>query len=476
MKWQIYTRGTIPLHRLAVVFLGVHEYTPQLCDFPLYNIIYFNKGGKLTWAWDEKEIRGLGNQVIEKINTSQSQQRHFSQLEKNILLAQKLTEDVRLTDLSALSNNELAKKYEQLHTLGTKTHGFSMPDIDAIDIVFEEFLQNKIRQELDKDISDEEFILVCKKLSVPLHESCVSSEEKEKIKLALTGNNSPEVIDALYQKFWWTNLGWENNQPHSKNFFVQAIEEYSRDGNLEKKLIRLENNSTRARQGRRETCQKYKLSPKVVYWLEVMDKYSYYHDLRKEMHMKINYSLYLMLAETARRFDYRESDLEWLWPDELTGLLKGEKLDRAEVKRRQQTTCVRVSRQEIKTWSGRAAVKQFNRELQIEADDVKEIKGTGVSHGRVEATARVCSGVADALRKVKKGDVLVCGMTLPDYVPAMKRATAIVTDEGGITCHAAVISRELNIPCVVGTRIATQVLQDGDQIEVDADQGIVKKL
>lgn len=67
-------------------------------------------------------------------------------------------------------------------------------------------------------------------------------------------------------------------------------------------------------------------------------------------------------------------------------------------------------------------------------------------------------------------------MTTPDFVPAMQRAAAIVTDEGGILCHAAIIAREMRKPCVIGTKIATRVFKDGDLIEVDADKGIVRKL
>ena len=67
-------------------------------------------------------------------------------------------------------------------------------------------------------------------------------------------------------------------------------------------------------------------------------------------------------------------------------------------------------------------------------------------------------------------------MTTPDFVPAMGKAAAIVTDEGGITCHAAIISRELGIPCIVGTRIATKVLRDDDYVEVNANHGIIKHI
>jgi len=73
-------------------------------------------------------------------------------------------------------------------------------------------------------------------------------------------------------------------------------------------------------------------------------------------------------------------------------------------------------------------------------------------------------------------EILVTGMTRPEFIFLIKKASAIVTDEGGVTCHAAVVSRELHKPCVIGTKIATQVLHDGDLVEVDANQGVVKIL
>lgn len=78
--------------------------------------------------------------------------------------------------------------------------------------------------------------------------------------------------------------------------------------------------------------------------------------------------------------------------------------------------------------------------------------------------------------KFKSKGILVTNMTSPEYLPAMKKAKAIVTDEGGLTCHAAIVSRELNIPCIIGTKIATKVFKDGDMVEVDATKGIVRKL
>ena len=74
------------------------------------------------------------------------------------------------------------------------------------------------------------------------------------------------------------------------------------------------------------------------------------------------------------------------------------------------------------------------------------------------------------------GKILVAIQTTPHYIPYIKKAMAIVTDEGGLTCHAAITSRELKIPCVVGTKVASKVLKTGDVVEVDADKGVVKIL
>ena len=73
--------------------------------------------------------------------------------------------------------------------------------------------------------------------------------------------------------------------------------------------------------------------------------------------------------------------------------------------------------------------------------------------------------------EMKKGEVLVACMTQPEFIPAMKKAIAIITDEGGLTCHAAIISRELGIPCVVGTNDGTEKIKDGQRITVSCAEG-----
>ncbi len=100
------------------------------------------------------------------------------------------------------------------------------------------------------------------------------------------------------------------------------------------------------------------------------------------------------------------------------------------------------------------------------------VRGLAASTGRASGTVRVLL-TPDEGARLKQGEVLVAPMTSPDWVPAMRRASALITDGGGMTCHAAIISRELGVPCVVGTRNATTVLRDGDVVTVDGRRGEV---
>ena len=103
-----------------------------------------------------------------------------------------------------------------------------------------------------------------------------------------------------------------------------------------------------------------------------------------------------------------------------------------------------------------------------------EIKGQIAYVGKVKGRARIIFNPTKKNSNFHLGDILVTGMTRPEFLPLMKKASAFVTDAGGILSHAAIVARELKKPCVIGTKIATKVLHDGDYVEVDANNGIVR--
>ncbi len=119
--------------------------------------------------------------------------------------------------------------------------------------------------------------------------------------------------------------------------------------------------------------------------------------------------------------------------------------------------------------------KAIKESYQAYLGKLKGVKGQGVSRGKARGKVKLIIDLS-RLKECRKGDILVTPQTRPQYNSFIKNVAAIVTDEGGMLCHASMLAREFKIPCIVGTKNATKVLKDGDLVEVDADKGTVKKI
>ncbi|MBU1203210.1 hypothetical protein KKH39_04190 [Patescibacteria group bacterium] len=120
-------------------------------------------------------------------------------------------------------------------------------------------------------------------------------------------------------------------------------------------------------------------------------------------------------------------------------------------------------------------IEKIKQIVKKQINYIDQLQGISATRGVVKGKVKIVNSYKE-ISKIEKGDILVAQMTDPRYTPAMRLAAAIVTDEGGMLSHAAITSRELKVPCVVGTNYATKVLKDGDMVEVDANNGIIKKL
>tara|TARA_Y100000034_G_scaffold8427_1_gene9169 strand:+ start:602 stop:3100 length:2499 start_codon:yes stop_codon:yes gene_type:complete len=164
--------------------------------------------------------------------------------------------------------------------------------------------------------------------------------------------------------------------------------------------------------------------------------------------------------------------------NDLLKLIKdGRKLVKKEIEKRQRAFLVIYSHEGTKTYFGDEARDEIKELLEFREDEInkaKELEGKVASwkseDDSIKGRAFVLTSAFDVEEKLKefhKGDFLVATQTHPNLVPVMKKAGAIITDEGGLTCHAAIVSRELGKPCLIGTRIATKVIKTGDNIKID---------
>ena len=197
---------------------------------------------------------------------------------------------------------------------------------------------------------------------------------------------------------------------------------------------------------------------------------------RKEFLIYSNYCFEPILQEIAHRLGLSLSEVRFLTRDEIKRYLIGKLMTasiRQQFKKRLSAGCVSIIQgQNVKILDA-SQKKKYMRFLVEEAPQQSDIiKGNCAFPGIARGIVRVIN-LRSEVNKIKKGEILVSRATNPDLVTAMQRSSAIVTDEGGITCHAAIVSREMKKPCIIGTKVASKILKDGDLIEVDAGKGLV---
>ncbi len=191
---------------------------------------------------------------------------------------------------------------------------------------------------------------------------------------------------------------------------------------------------------------------------EEMEKYMQY--LATEISLLTNVSPELILAMTKDQFEK---------------YLENGSLPAVEILTEQyQNTVLYVSSTEEQYCVGAKEVGAIEDAL-MKGGEGKEVKGQVAFRGKVQGRVRVILDVSVPVEFLE-GEILVTGMTRPDYLPYVKKCVGFVTDAGGILSHAAITARELEKPCVIGTEIATKVFKTGDMVEIDAESGVVRKI
>lgn len=185
----------------------------------------------------------------------------------------------------------------------------------------------------------------------------------------------------------------------------------------------------------------------------------------------------ILIGEISRRTKISQTALLFFNHGEMKSLFKGEVPNFQLIRKRIAGYAYFVGNGKGKIITGTDFKKVFRKIVEKKTNQwilKGQVAMKGFARGKVRLILHNKLHIKKDIAKFKKGEILVTEMTRPDTVLACKKAVAIVTDEGGITSHAAILSREFKIPCVIATKIATQVLKTGDLVEVNAEEGIVR--
>ncbi len=365
----------------------------------------------------------------------------------------KLSQKIYKTNLIKLTNKELWKLYLEMldvHQAMWRIYIF----IDSFDAGLDQEEINRIANDYNFDDEEIQILLTPEKPSyiAELEQGLYKVKEKK-----LSPN-------ALLERFFWIRANYTS---------------FSETGEKEilEKARNINKNSTKSFIIQQKSIlKKHNLKNNPLELFQILTQW---RDERKRFNYIGIYGLVRVLREGSRRQQIPVRLVNCLFSDEVKQVFFN-KLSKSVLLARERSP-VLINFKPDGSYAylqGNSAKKEFDY-LQkfIPAVNVKEIKGMIACKGMVTGYVRIVKNSnSPSAKLMQKGEILVTSMTRPEFVPLMKKAGAIITDEGGISSHAAIISRELGTPCIIGTKVATKVLKDGDLVEVDANKGVVKIL
>lgn len=372
-----------------------------------------------------------------------------------------------------LKNNELLSLYKKYQNSILNL----MPFLNGT-LVMDTVLKKEITNTLETDlgiIDENKQELLLSKLVVPGKKSYFVQETEDLLKMALkVQKNKKASIKEDIQKYLG-KYAWMPSIAYLNPFLTgEDVMKKVRDLLKENPQERL----TRIGQIKKETWEDYKKalnqiegSKKLVGLIGLARDFIFLQTYRFDVFSLAHYYAYPLLEEISRRFNLKVEEIIYLTGEEIVNLLEGKaEVDKEEIKNRIRNYTLVKEGDKYTLLSG-------NKVEEVVTRIVKEttVRGMVASRGRARGTAKLVKEVDD-IPKVNKGDIIVSPMTHPKLVPAIIKSVGIITDFGGMLCHAAIVSREFGIPCIVGTKNATKVFKDGDLMELNAYDGTAWKL
>lgn len=478
-NWEELIRSDMRLYTVAPVLRSI-KYSNAEIGGPKYRFIMvlFQKDVGYYYENFQDHFR-IGKYLLEKFTESprlfEDYLKKWGGVFKNY---SKTILAIRKTDIPKPDNNRIGRWVKQVYDEFSYFQGMAY-NADAIDISLNLILEEEVAKLLKKKFNGgpkkSQVTDFYNKLTYP--DSPTFSWQKECdflkiLELASSDKLTDKDLKEYLEKYYWADFNWGiNKEPSIKGLKSRISKSIKSNFKKPEDLIK----EAKAKQQEKRRALK-KLNPTKDFFqlLKIYNAYLNLHDLRKEGQMKGVYYLDQLMLELSKRFNISKELLNYAWPEEVIELAKTGKINKSKLQKRLQGFLVIYKQNVVKEYYGAQALKIRNKELKINVRDTIDLQGIAASPGKIVGKARVCLGSKEANKSLKTGEILVTGMTTPDFVSAMKRATAIITDEGGLTCHAAIISRELGVPCIVGTKFATRLIKTGDKIEVNANHGIIK--
>ncbi len=464
-------------------------YKKILCKYEGYHLWFY---------FGEKDSFEVAEYIAERIVHEAG---YAAEVNKNIMLeADKLrnfSETIPQTNLDSLPNEELWRIYETHNTIHSEYYTWCWIPV-AVDM-FHNNLTKRVKEYLlSLGVSAENLNEYFITLTQPTEKSLIFIEQEDLLKIVQEVQKDVEAVELFkteslqniferlslplqnlitehWKKYYYTKHLWVSGEYTVEEYLHQIkdvlLSAESATIILAKQYQELE----KAKQKRLALIEQLHIEGQ---WRTVLDEFGAFmvtKIYRRYAQLLAVHHMSPILKEIARRKFLTEKQVRFLRVPEVKELLLNDNYSEQELLERTKM-CVYYAEKNFEHVMIREEASEYMKSVEKEIDtSITELRGESACIGYAKGVVKIIIRAED-MQKMNEGDILVSIATDPDIVPAMKKAAGIVTEQGGVTSHAAIVSRELGIPCVIGTKIATKILKDGDVVEVDATKGIIKKI
>jgi phosphohistidine swiveling domain-containing protein len=482
--------------------ISMAELTPEARKYGCHATSHFGlfEHDKADWYIDQEDITKISKKVIRHgmcyPHFSKRLMKKWGDDERKFYKFCHRTEEL---NIKKPTNKELEAIYREYIQLDLKSvtsssiiDGFALGTDDLIQKELEKFL---IKKNL-KQLSSRYFSV----LTAPIHHSFINEAEVALLKIALKVSQQKQLARIFFTKtvkfikkvinqyprllfmlekqeenyFWSKNNYIHNNYLDVNRWITEIKSVFKSKIDIHQRIKQIINTPRKNLKEKKKLLKFLNPPKKIKVLLEIFEDFTYWQDERKKQTYWSTHYGSILLVEIGRRFGFTLHEMKYCSPNEVISLF-GKPLISSTEARSRIKKCLWYQKEKdkyevISEDSARGTYKQIFKKKSLKA--VNDFRGLSACRGVARGPVTVVKSATE-VKKVKEGDILVAVMTRPDYIMGMKKAAAIVTNEGGVTCHAAIVSRELNIPCVIGTKISTEVLKDGDIVEVNGNHGVV---
>lgn len=283
-------------------------------------------------------------------------------------------------------------------------------------------------------------------------------------------------LEKHWQNFACLPMYDINYEPYPKKYFEKELKVLLKKLNhehIKNEIVAINFKYKKRLLRANKLLDKFKNKKEIYYLMKFYNDFASLKDQKPLVRDSSSFYIKNLFFEIAKRLQISLTQVLFLTKEELNESLKTSLVvSKKELDKRCQNSVFLTKDNKTIFSTNKKYLKSIDKILKAD-NNTKEIKGVAISPGVVRGRLSIILSNSD-FNKFKTGQILVASATRPDYINLMKRSVAIITDEGGLLSHAAIVSRELKKPCIVGLKRITQILKDGDLVEVDANKGVVR--